>query len=439
MMAVGVAVLPVRPGAAGAFYSFALVWSAGFSLCALTLDRQVVVLAQREGRPVADALRTLWLWWILFGVLLCAVLGYPASQLGDLSLANSFVALALGAAAGIAEAILWSLCAEAGKYKTLAALRALACGAFLVGAALWMSGAGERSVALPFLFEFVVLVVASIPVAAAPLMRATSMPLAPRTVLGFWMNRAVTYLSMQLDAWWTVVALSPVILAAYRVGTPLRSFILLSVAALLQPLIFKISSQDWSAHRDAAQRSVSRIVEGGVLISSLFAIALAITVLISSEVAERYAVSVTVAWLVLSFHSGIGWFGMLGSTLLANRGAIRLPLIVTVTSILLRSAVYFAFLSADSLDIVTLILATESLLFLTQLLYWKQVLKEELWRLNQRDFFSLALRATLAITAVVIVSTARQENPTISATAIVSLHAVIVLHALFTLLQRRKA
>jgi len=400
-LAVGAFLLPLDQEGAGKFYTFALVWTVGYSLCALTLDRHVVVIAQRSSHTTAEALRALLPWWIVFGTIACSLLVIPCSRLSGLAVADAALALGVGTLAGMAEAALWSSLAESSRYGALAAIRTTTSVAFVFCSIGWLLISFPVSHVHAFALEAILLVAIAGIVLFSPIARAAKIELNAKTVVGLWFNRAITYLSMQLDAWWTVVALSPILLAAYRIGTPLRSFILLLTAALVQTLVFKISSAEWTAIRSRVEASVQKVVSNGVAVSSGIASALAVCVILKLDFVATFETSIVVAWLVLSFHSGVGWFGMLGSTLLSNRGAIRLPIIATTVSIAIRSFIYAVLLSMDALNLATLIVSTEILVFGTQLLYWRQIVREGLWELTRSDYALLGARSLMAAGAIV--------------------------------------
>jgi hypothetical protein len=401
LLAVGALLLPLDQEGAAEFYTFALVWTVGYSLCSLTLDRHVVVIAQRGSRTVAEALRALIPWWFVFGAIACIVLTIPSSWLSDTPLEVAVVALIIGTAAGMAEAALWAFLAEQSQYGMLAAVRLITSIAFVTFCVGWLSIGFPNSHAYAFAIESCLLIAIACFILLRPVARAPRIDLCPKTIFGLWFNRTITYLSMQLDAWWTVVALSPILLAAYRIGTPLRSFILLLTAALVQTLVFKISSTEWSSIRPLVEGSVRKVISSGVAVSSAIACVLAMFVIMRLDFVSTFGTSIVVAWLVLSFHSGVGWFGMLGSTLLSNRGAVRLPIIATTLSVVIRSSMYAVLLLMVALNLQTLIVSTEILVFATQLLYWRQVRREGLWNLTFTDYGLLAIRALIATGAIV--------------------------------------
>lgn len=359
------------------------------------------MIAQRSSQTTAEALRALLPWWVVFGVVACSLLTIPCSRLSGLAVADAALALGVGTLAGLAEAALWSSLAESSRYRALAAIRITTSVAFVVCSIGWLLITFPKSHIYAFALETILLVAIAGIVLFRPIMRANRIELTAKTVVGLWFNRAITYLSMQLDAWWTVVALSPILLAAYRIGTPLRSFILLLTAALVQTLVFKISSAEWTSMRSQVEASVRKVVSNGVAVSSGFASALSVCVIMKLDFVATFETSIVVAWLVLSFHSGVGWFGMLGSTLLSNRGAIRLPIIATTISIAIRSLIYATLLSMDALNLATLIVSTEILVFGTQLLYWRQIVREGLWKLTRSDYGLLGTRSLVAAGAIV--------------------------------------
>lgn len=391
----GALLLPQNPALAAEFYTLVLLWSAGYELCALIADRQLVVLANWSKSKPLVALRSLLLLLLGVGVALAAVCAGVGSVLTEATFAEAFAMCTLGAIAGVAESGFWAAAADAGRFQSLALTRILSTLAFV---GLLVSAAnGFGSVAWALAAESAVVTILFSVLHGREIATAKPVRLPSVRVFGFYLVKTVSYLNRFVESWWAVGGLSGVALAAFRVGFAPKSFLMMAFTALVQPTLFRASARDWADRQRTAQREVMLAADLLVALASTIVVLTSFTALVLPTLVEPYQSALGVAWISLAFFCGPGWFGMLASSLLTNWGAIRVPILATVGGVLARSAAYGLLLMGERLDLLSMALIAEGVTTAVQNAFWRKALAANLWTLETRTVYRVGGRSCLAL------------------------------------------
>jgi hypothetical protein len=399
----------------GDFYNLLLVWSFGFAVGAALIDRQFVVLSHAADLRPGSVVRALAPFLIGTSAVVSLLGGPMASSLAGLPLWTAVATIACGGLSGVAEACFWAILADRNGYRALALLRVCTTTVFLSLVVLSLRQGGSLPTA--FFAEAAALWL----VGAALVRRDLQVPKAKVTlrgsegitvarVLGFWSLTALAYLHQQLDFWWTSAALSRPELAAYRLGATPRSLLLLAMAAMLQPLLFRITSRTWRAERPHAEEAVRRTLNTLLAATSVYVVVSCLAVCLSDGFAGRFGDAIKVSWVLATSYAAYGWFGYLGSSVITNAGAIRLPIAVVITSLAARAAAYAVLMRFGKLSLPTLIAASEVLALGGQALFWKYISSKGIWRADSGTKTRLAAR-TLAAVAALAVAAATHFSP----------------------------
>lgn len=385
---------------AGAVYTLLLVWTVGYSLCAILIDRQVVVLAQRSDATAASAVRALFL-PLLGAATILAIAIFPlCAAIAGISLPLAFAIVLSGALGGISEACGWAVLASKDRYRVLATVRAAAVVTFVILAVWALKTGGQDHFAVPILAESLATFVLLFWLCRKEVCSAPRITFSISGIAGFWMLSVLVYLHQQFEFWWTTGALTRADLAAYRLGSAPRSFLLLGMSGILQPILFHISSRRWHERRRSSQQSALRATDVLAAINSLFVCVTVIAVLARPEIMARYGETLRVAWLVTACYAAFGWFGNLGSTLMTNHGAVKTPIIVILASIAVRTVIFCGLLWTNALDLTSLVVVTEAVSFLGQMAYWSYVKRSSIWVVGHAEKERLYIRAGCAVAAI---------------------------------------
>lgn len=391
----GATLLRQNPALAAEFYTLILLWTAGYELCALLADRQLVVLANQSRSKPLVAFRSLLLLLLGVGVALAAVCAGVGSALTEATFVEAFAMCTLGAIAGVAESGFWAAAADAGRFKSLALTRILSTLTFL---GLLVSAAkGLGSVAWALAAESAVVTILFLALHGRETARAKPVPLPAVRIFGFYLVKAVSYLNRFVESWWAVGGLSGVALAAFRVGLAPKSFLMMAFTALVQPTLFRVSARDWAERQRAAQREVVLAADLLIVLASGTVVLTSASALLLPKLVEPYLDALGVTWISLAFFCGPGWFGMLASSLLTNWGAIRIPILATVGGVLARSSAYGLLMLGGQLDLLSMALISEIVIAAAQSAFWKKVLAAQLWNLDTRLLYRVLGRSCLSL------------------------------------------
>lgn len=380
---------------AGAFYTLVLVWTLGYSLCAMLIDRQLVVLAQRSDAAPASAVKAVLPLQCMSAIALSLLLGSFAGAVFEIPLWLSISIVFAGAASGISEAGAWAILADAGTYATLARLRVVGVLVFS-----FLALAHQGSFAAAIIAESAFMFAGFVFICARTIYAAPKAKLPARNILSFWGLTSIVYLYQQLDFWWTATVLSAGSLAALRLGSTPRSLALLGMSALLQPILFKISSRDWSERRSSAQASAIRATDYLIALNAAFLLCTAAAYLSAPELFRRCEDALHVGWTVAAFYAAVGWFGTLGSTIVTNHGAVRLPTIVIACSIIGRGAAYGALMFFGSLNLINIVLVAEIASCCGNFAFWRYACENGLWKIESQVVQRLWLRAGIGLPCI---------------------------------------
>ncbi|GIV01605.1 MAG: hypothetical protein KatS3mg015_0435 [Fimbriimonadales bacterium] len=325
----------------------------------------------------------------------CAAVGAP---LTDIAFGSALAMTLLGAVAGIAEAALWSYCAEKGRFPVLAATRTAS--TFVFTACLVLAARGALSLPIAIGAESGVVVLAFLTFVLPPAIHASPIPVRGKTLVGFWLIKVVSYLNRFVESWWAVAALSGVALASFRIGLAPKTLLLMGFTALLQPTLFRVSHDSWKDERDRNQLEARSSAEALVFFAAFGAAVLCFAFLLYGEALAPYADALVVAWIALAVFTGPGGFGMMASALLTNYGAIRVPLKMTWIGLGARSAVYALLLGTGRLSLAALALVGEIVTAGIQNSFWPAVLRTGVWKLKRREAFRVLGRSCLCLGAL---------------------------------------
>jgi hypothetical protein len=378
----GATLLRQNPALAAEFYTLILLWTAGYEVCALLADRQIVVLANQARTKPLVAFRSLMPLLFGIGAVLAAACAVVGSQLTEATFFEAFAMCSLGAVAGVAEGGFWAAAADAGRFRSLAGVRLLSTSAFL--ALLVAAAQGFGSVAWALASESAVVTILFAMLHGGEIATAKPVRLPAVRVFGFYLVKIVSYLNRFVESWWAVAGLSGVALAAFRVGLAPKSFLMMAFTALVQPTLFRVSARDWTDRQRAAQREVMLAADLLVLLASAIVVFTSVAAILLPKLVEPYQSALGVAWISLAFFCGPGWFGMLASSLLTNWGAIRLPILATVGSVLARSGAYGLLLMGERLGLLSMALIAEGITAAAQNAFWRKALAANLWTLDGR-------------------------------------------------------
>lgn len=382
---------------AGLFFSLLLVWTVGFSLCAVLIDRQLVVLAQQADTKPSAAVRALLPYLLAVATIVAAIVVPIAAWLARLPVGICAIVVGAGALAGISESSGWAILADKAYYHVLAALRFVSSGIFVGLAVRAFEKGGGLEFVLPIVGDSLVMFAGLWLFCAFEIFRAQPAKINFLRAAGFWLLSWLVYFYQQIDFWWTSAALSKTDLAAYRLGTTPRSFLLLGMSAILQPILFRISSKSWHLERVSAQKAATRATDLLVGANALFIIITCGVFLIYPAAIAKYREALEVAWALTVIYAGFGWLGNLSSTLMTNHGSIRLPVVVITGSIIFRAAIYMVFMLFGSFNLVALIFITETLAALGQVLFLRHVVAKKIWSLDEGLRNRILLRCPAAV------------------------------------------
>ena len=412
---------------AGLFYALLLVWTLGYSICAVLIDRQIVVLAQQADAKPASAFRSLLPYLLGIALVLTALIGPAAAVVAHLPLGLCTLIVGAGALSGISEAAVWAILADQSRYRTLAGIRCLTVSIFVCLAVWAFRSGGANIMAAPIVGESLVMFLCVCTICGKEIFLSKPAEVNFGRALGFWMLGCLIYFYQQLDFWWTTAVLSKPDLAAYRLGATPRSFLLLGMSAVLQPILFRISSRSWQSERPQAQQSATRATDFLVAANSAFIVVSCAAFLLHPKGLGRYNEALQVAWALIAVYAATGWLGNLGSTLMTNHGAIRLPAMVVTASILSRAIVYGLLLHFGVLNLALLIASTETVAFCGQLLFWRYVLRSSIWVIEPGLNHRLVLRASLALASLGFALATKFS--TTSLLLLIACHVAIAIHA----------
>lgn len=422
----GATLLRQNPALAAEFYTLVLLWTAGYELCAIVADRQLVVLANQVNRKPLVAFRSLVPLLLGIALVLTTVCALIGSTLSAASFVTALAICGLGAVAGIAEAGFWAGAADVGAFRTLAIARALSTGAFVALLVAAVNGIGSVAVALAAETASITLAFAAL--FGREIASVRPVPLSAERVFGFYLVKVVSYLNRFVESWWAVAALSGIALAAFRVGLAPKSFLMMAFSALVQPTLFRVSASDWAHRRAEAQREVTLAADVLIVLASGAVALTSATALLLPSFVEPYKDALGVAWASLAFFCGPGWFGLLASSLVTNWGAIRLPILATVVGLALRSSVYGLLLWVDHFALLTMTIVAEAVTAVTQNAFWRRVLAEKLWAIDTRTAHRALGRSCLSLGSLLLWLTADGAIPLIvlcAAHALVAGEAVV--------------
>lgn len=420
----GATLLRQNPALAAEFYTLVLLWTAGYEVCSLLADRQVVVLAnQARTRPLV-AFRSLLPTLLTVGAVLAAACAFIGVSLTDTAFGVAFTMCALGTVAGISEAGFWAAAADVGAFRALATTRTLSTGAFLTLLVAATKGVGSIPFALAV--ETLIVTLAFTVLYGKEVARARAVHLPTIRILGFYLVKGVSYLNRFIESWWAVAALSGVALAAFRVGLAPKSFLMMAFTALIQPTLFRVSANDWAQRQAKAQREVMLAADLLIALAAGAVVFTCLATLILHPFVAPYEDALAVTWVSLAFFCGPGWFGMLASSLLTNWGAIRLPILATIGGLLLRSGVYALLLWRSSLTLLPMAVVAELMTATAQNAFWGRVLSARLWTLDAHIGYRVLARSCLTLGALLFWLTVDGKIPIV---VLCVAHAIVAIDA----------
>ncbi len=394
----GATLLRQNPALAAEFYTLILLWTAGYEVCALLADRQLVVLANQARSKPLVAFRSLLPLLLGVGTALAAACAVVGSSVTEATFAEAFAMCTLGAVAGVAEGGFWAVAADAGRFRSLAGARLLSTAAFL--ALLVAAAKGVGNVAWALGAESAIVTILFAMLHGREIATAKPVRLPAVRVFGFYLVKGVSYLNRFVESWWAVGGLSGVALAGFRVGLAPKSFLMMAFTALVQPTLFRVSTRDWSERRGTAQREVVLAADLLIVLASGTVVFTTAAALLLPGLVEPYMSALGVTWVSLAFFCGPGWFGMLASSLLTNWGAIRLPILATVGGLALRSGAYGLLLWGDRLSLLQMALIAEVVTAAAQNAFWRRVLSARIWAIEARVGYRVLGRSCLALGAL---------------------------------------
>lgn len=398
---VGVVLLPINPELAGAYYAILLFWTAGFSVCALLLEKQVVVLSQQQNAIVPSVVRTLFGGAFIFGIMLSYVLSVIIVWLVGGEIWFVFTVVLVGSIAGIFESFLWAILADKGKFLTLAITR-IASVSFFGALLLWAILSNDAQlIAVPLGVECAFLCFSFVYLCGGEAIQSPKVSLPIKKIFGFWVFKVISYLNLYLDSWWTLRALSEPLLASLRIGSTPRIVFMLLMNSFAQPILFRITSQSWKNHKRSAYLKIRFINHLIFAFNCSLGCLTIIAYLMFPQILSPYYEALQVTWILCCAFSAFIWMGYLGWAIIVNYGAIKIPLSLTIFSLCIRPLLFLGLNAMEFLSIITIVIASELVAFFNSVIIWNKILKLRIWELDRADKIIVAERFLLSFLAFI--------------------------------------
>ncbi len=395
----GVVLLPINPKLAGAYYAILLFWTVGFSICALLLEKQVVVLSQQQNVMVSSVVRSLFWGSLIWGIVLSYVLSVIIFWLVGGEIWFVFTVVFIGSIAGICESFLWSILADKGKFLTLAIVR-IASVSFFGMLLLWAILSNDAQLfAVPLGVECAFLCLGFVCLCGKETIQSPKISLSIKKVFGFWFFKVISYLNLYLDSWWILRALSEPLLASLRIGSTPRIVFVLLMNSFAQPILFRITSQSWKSHKHSAYLKIRFINHLIFAFNCSLGCLTIIAYLMFPQFLNPYYEALQVTWILCCAFGAFIWIGYLGWAIIVNYGAIKIPLSLTIFSLCIRPLLFLGLNAIGFLSILTIVIASELVAFLNSVLIWDKILKLKIWELDRADKIIVTERFLLSFLA----------------------------------------
>lgn len=381
----GVVLLPMNPELAGAYYAILLFWTVGFSICALLLEKQIVVLSQQQNVTVPSVVRSLFGGAFISGVVLSYVFSVIIFWLVGGEIWFVFTVVLIGSIAGICESFLWAILADKGRFLALAIVR-VASVSFFGALLLWAILSNDAQLfAVPLGVECAFLCLGFVYLCGREIIQSPKTSLLLKKILGFWIFKVISYLNLYLDSWWTLRALSEPLLASLRIGSTPRIVFMLLMNSFAQPILFRITSQSWKSHKHSAYLKIRFINHLIFAFNCSLGCLTIIAYLMFPKILNSYYEALQVTWILCCAFGAFIWIGYLGWAIIVNYGAIKIPLSLTIFSLCVRSLLFLGLNAIGFLSIVTIVITSEFITFFNSVIIWNKILTLKIWELDKAD------------------------------------------------------